>query len=267
MLRALLDRNPGLDPSRIDDVWFGNANGAGEENRNVARMAVLLAGMATSVPASTVNRLCGSGLEAVFGASRALAVGDAAVTVAGGVESMSRAPWVMLKPQTPYPRGHETMHSTTLGWRMVNPRMPEQWTVSLGESAQMLADRYGISREDQDEFALTSHLNAAKAWANGVYDNEIAQVEGAELERDETIRPDASTESLARLKPAFRSDGSVTAGNSSPLNDGAAALLLTDESGLAVVGGDPIARLCPARPAASIPTCSASGPCRRRETP
>lgn len=243
VLRALLDRNTGLDPARIDDVWFGDANAAGEDNRNVARMAVLQAGLPTSVPASTVNRLCGSGLEAVFGASRALAVGDATVAVAGGVESMSRAPWVMLKPSAPYARGHETMHSTTLGWRMVNPRMPEQWTVPLGEGAEILADRYRISREDQDEFAVSSHLNAAKAWGNGVYDEEIAQVEGAPLERDEAIRADASVMSLARLKPVFRPDGTVTAGNASPLNDGAAALLLTDETGLAVVGGDPLARL------------------------
>lgn len=243
VLRALLDRNTGLDPARIDDVWFGDANAAGEDNRNVARMAVLQAGLPTSVPASTVNRLCGSGLEAVFGASRALAVGDATVAVAGGVESMSRAPWVMLKPSAPYARGHETMHSTTLGWRMVNPRMPEQWTVPLGEGAEILADRYRISREDQDEFAVSSHLNAAKAWGNGVYDEEIAQVEGAPLERDEAIRADASVMSLARLKPVFRPDGTVTAGNASPLNDGAAALLLTDETGLAVVGGDPLARV------------------------
>ncbi len=243
ILQALLARNPGLDPARIDDIWFGNANGAGEENRNVARMAVLLAGLPTSVPASTVNRLCGSGLEAVFGASRALAVGDAAVAVAGGVESMSRAPWVMLKPATPYARGHETMHSTTLGWRMVNPKMPAQWTVALGEGAEILADRYGISREDQDEFAVSSHLDAAKAWANGVYDDEVVQVDGAPLERDEAIRPDATVASLGRLRPVFRPDGTVTAGNASPLTDGAAALLLTDETGLAVVGGEPLARV------------------------
>ncbi|MGI8699762.1 MAG: thiolase family protein [Nocardioidaceae bacterium] len=243
VVKALVARNPGLDPQRIDDVWFGDANGAGEDNRNVARMAVLLAGLPTSVPASTVNRLCGSGLEAVFSASRALAVGDAAVTIAGGVESMSRAPWVMLKPTTPYPRGHETMHSTTLGWRMVNPRMPSQWTIQLGESAEILADRYRISREAQDEFAVSSHVNAAKAWANGMYDDEVVAVEGASLERDESIRPDSSMEALAKLKPVFRSDGTVTAGNASPLNDGAAALLLTDETGLAMVGGEPLARV------------------------
>ncbi len=243
VVKALVARNPGLDPQRIDDVWFGDANGAGEDNRNVARMAVLLAGLPTSVPASTVNRLCGSGLEAVFSASRALAVGDAAVTIAGGVESMSRAPWVMLKPTTPYPRGHETMHSTTLGWRMVNPRMPSQWTIQLGESAEILADRYRISREAQDEFAVSSHVNAAKAWANGMYDDEVVAVEGASLERDESIRPNSSMEALAKLKPVFRSDGTVTAGNASPLNDGAAALLLTDETGLAMVGGEPLARV------------------------
>ena len=243
VLRALIDRNPGLDPARVDDVWFGDANAAGEDNRNVARMAVLLAGWPTSVPASTVNRLCGSGLEALFGASRAVAVGDASLAVAGGVESMTRAPWVVLKPSTAYPRGHETMHSTTLGWRMTNPRMPSPWTIALGESAEILAERYGISREAQDEFAVASHLKAAKAWDNGVYDDEVVRVDGAALVRDEGIRPDSSIAALARLKPVFRADGTVTAGNASPLNDGAAALLIGDETGLAAVGGEPLARV------------------------
>ncbi len=243
VLRALIDRNPGLDPARVDDVWFGDANAAGEDNRNVARMAVLLAGWPTSVPASTVNRLCGSGLEALFGASRAVAVGDASLAVAGGVESMTRAPWVVLKPSTAYPRGHETMHSTTLGWRMTNPRMPSPWTIALGESAEILAERYGISRESQDEFAVASHLKAAKAWDNGVYDDEVVRVDGAALVRDEGIRPDSSIAALARLKPVFRADGTVTAGNASPLNDGAAALLIGDETGLAAVGGEPLARV------------------------
>jgi acetyl-CoA acetyltransferase family protein len=243
VLRALLHRNPGIEPSRIDDVWLGDANGAGEDNRNVARMAVLLAGLPTSVPASTVNRLCGSGLEAVFGASRAIAVGDATLAIAGGVESMSRAPWVLLKPDTPYPRGHETLHSTTLGWRMVNPQMPPQWTVALGEGAEILADRYRIGREEQDAFAVQSHRRAAAAWAGGMYDDEIVQVEGASLDRDEAIRADSSQEALARLRPVFRSDGTVTAGNASPLNDGAAALLLGNESALAAAGTQPIARV------------------------
>ena len=243
VLRALLDRNPGVDPGRIDDVWFGDANAAGEDNRNVARMAVLLAGLPTSVPASTVNRLCGSGLEAVFGASRAIAVGDASIAVAGGVESMTRAPWVVLKPGSPYSRAPETMHSTTLGWRMVNPEMPPQWTVALGEGAEILADRYGISRDAQDEFAVASHLRAAAAWDAGVYDDEVVPVDGVALDRDEGIRADSSVEALARLRPVFRPEGTVTAGNSSPLNDGAAALLLTNESGLRSTGGEPLARV------------------------
>jgi acetyl-CoA acetyltransferase family protein len=243
VLRALLDRSPALEPGRIGDVWFGDANGAGEDNRNVARMAVLLAGLPTSVPASTVNRLCGSGMEAVFGASRAIAVGDASVAVAGGVESMSRAPWVMLKPASPYPRAHETMHSTTLGWRMVNPKMPPPWTIALGESAEILAERYAISREAQDAFAVESHRKASAAWDRGVYDDEIAPVDGVSLGRDEGIRADSSVEALARLKPVFRPDGTVTAGNASPLNDGAAALLLTSETSLATLGAEPLARV------------------------
>ena len=154
VVRGLLARAPDLDPARIDDVLFGNANGAGEDNRNVARMAVLLAGLPTSVPAATVNRLCGSSLDAAMQASRAIETGDAALVLVGGVESMSRAPWVLLKPERAYPRGHETLHSTTLGWRMVNPEMPEQWTISLGESTEKLAGIYGITREAQDEFAV-----------------------------------------------------------------------------------------------------------------
>lgn len=156
---------------------------------------------------------------------------------------MSRAPWVMLKPGTPYARGHETMHSTTLGWRMVNPSMPPQWTISLGESAELLADRYRISRQAQDTFAMRSHHNAAKAWANGLYDDEVIQVPGAFVERDESVRADSSLEALAKLKPVFRKDGTVTAGNASPLNDGAAAVLLADETGLAMIGGEPLARV------------------------
>ncbi len=239
----LLERHPGLDPTRIDDVWFGDANGAGEDNRDVARMALLLAGLPTSVPGSTVNRLCGSGLEAVIGASRAVAVGDASIAVAGGVESMSRAPWVLLKPDTSYARGHQQMWSTTIGWRMVNPCMPKLWTVALGEGAEILADRYAISREDQDAFAVRSHRNAARAWDAGVYADEIVTVDGVDLERDEGIRPDSSVDKLARLSPVFRPDGTVTAGNASPLNDGAAALLIGDEAAAASIGVDPLARI------------------------
>jgi acetyl-CoA acetyltransferase family protein len=242
-LRGLLARHPDLDPARIDDVWFGDANAAGEDNRNVARMAVLLAGLPTSVPGSTVNRLCGSGLEAVFGASRAVAVGDADIAVAGGVESMSRAPWVMLKPDTPFARGHEQLWSTTIGWRMINPAMPKEWTVALGEGAEILADRYEISREAQDEFAVASHQNAARAWDEGVYADQVVPVDGVDLDRDEGIRPDSSVDKLARLKPVFRPDGTVTAGNSSPLNDGAATLLVASEAGIESLEIEPLAQV------------------------
>jgi acetyl-CoA acetyltransferase family protein len=240
-LRSLADRVPSLDPAEVDDVWFGDANGAGEDNRDVARMAVLLAGFPTSVPGVTVNRLCGSGLEAVIAADRAIAVGDASIAVAGGVESMSRAPWVVAKPDVPYARGHETLHSTTLGWRMVNPRMPEAWTVALGEGAELLADRYGITREEQDAFALRSHRRAASAWDGGRFDDELTAVEG--LDRDETIRPDTTAEQLARLRPSFRPSGTVTAGNASPLADGAAVLLLADEAAAGRLGRDPLGRI------------------------
>ncbi|MFI9384462.1 thiolase family protein [Kutzneria sp. NPDC052558] len=242
-LKSLLARNPGLDPARVDDVVLGDANGAGEDNRDVARMATLLAGLPVSVPGSTVNRLCGSGMEAVIGASRAVAVGDASICVAGGVESMTRAPWVLPKPDHAFDRAHETLHSTTLGWRMVNPLMPEQWTVSLGEATEILADKHGIGREAQDAFAAGSHHKAAAAWEKGVFADEIVPAPGAELERDETIRPDTSVEKLARLKPAFRPDGTITGGNASPLNDGAAALLIADQAGIDSFGGRPLARI------------------------
>ena len=239
-IAELVARHPRLEP---DDVILGDTNGAGEDNRNVGRMAVLLAGLPTSVPATSVNRLCGSGLEAAIDASRAVSVGDASLLIAGGVESMSRAPWVMLKPDKPYPRAHETLHSTTLGWRMVNPNMPEQWTVALGEGAEILAERFEISREEQDEFALKSHQRAAAAWDNGVYVDEIVPVPDTDLQRDEGIRPDSSMEKLGKLKPVFREDGTVTAGNSSPLNDGAAALFIGDEKGAQKLGREPLARI------------------------
>jgi acetyl-CoA acetyltransferase family protein len=241
-LRALLDRAPSLDPAQIDDVVLGNANGAGEDNRNVARMAVLLAGLPTSVPGATVNRLCASSLEAAIHAYRAIAVGDASVVVAGGVESMTRAPWVLLKPPKGFPAGHETLHSTTLGWRMVNPNMPEQWTISLGASAEKLAGMYEVTREEQDAFALRSHQLAARAYDEGVM-REVVPVAGVDLERDEGIRTDTSMEKLAKLKPAFVPGGTVTAGNSSPLNDGAAMLLLGDEAAGERIGRAPIARV------------------------
>jgi acetyl-CoA acetyltransferase family protein len=240
---TLAERSPQLDPARIDDVVFGNANGAGEENRDVARMAVLLAGLPVEVPGATVNRLCGSGMEAAIEAYRSIAVGDASVCIAGGVESMSRAPWVVQKPEKGFQRTDQAMVSTTLGWRLINPEMPEEWTASLGEGAELLAREYDISREAQDEFAVESHRRAAAAWDRGAYDDEVVDLDGVELERDEPIRPDTSVEKLAKLKPAFRQDGSVTAGNASPLNDGAAALLLADEAGVEAIGREPLARI------------------------
>ncbi|MFI1305114.1 thiolase family protein [Streptomyces sioyaensis] len=244
VLKALVDRTPDLDPARIDDVCFGDANGAGEDNRNVARMAVLLAGLPVTVPGMTVNRLCGSGLEAVIQAARAIAHGDARIAVAGGVESMSRAPYVLRKPERAFPAGHQEMFSSTLGWRMVNSRMRPEWTVALGEGAELIADRYGITREQQDVFALASHQKAVRAWQEGAYDAEVVPLPEVDLLRDETIREGSSLESLSKLKPVFRAaGGTVTAGNSSPLNDGAAALLLVDEEGLRATGREPLARI------------------------
>src|SRR3954464_2785907 len=238
VVRSILDRTK-IDPERINDVMFGNANGAGEDNRDVARMAVLLAGLPTSVPGTTINRLCGSSLDAAMQASRAVETGDADLILVGGVESMSRAPWVLLKPEKGFPAGAQTLHSTTLGWRMVNPQMPEQWTISLGESAEKLAGMYDISREAQDAFALRSHTNAAKAWDDGFYEGWVVPVPDTELQRDEGIRADSSMEKLAKLKPAFVKNGTVTAGNSSPLNDGASAVLIGSEK----TGLTPLARI------------------------
>ncbi|MEV5012324.1 thiolase family protein [Streptomyces sp. NPDC056159] len=250
-LRELVNRTPELEPARIDDIYLGNANGAGEENRNVARMAALLAGLPTSVPGVTVNRLCASGLEAVIQAARAIAVGDASVAIAGGVESMTRAPYVLPKSDKAFPAGHTGLYSTTLGWRMVNPRMNPEWTIPLGESAELIAEKHKISREQQDEFALHSHQKAAKARAEGLFDAELAPVpipqrtgDPVVFGADESVRPDASLGAMAKLKPSFRTEnGTVTAGNASPLNDGAAALLLTDEEGLKATGREPLARI------------------------
>ena len=251
-IRELLARTPDLDPARIEDVYVGNANGAGEENRNVGRMAALLAGLPTTVPGVTVNRLCASGLEAVIQAARAIALGDASVALAGGVESMTRAPYVLPKSDRPFPAGHTELYSTTLGWRMVNPKMAPQWTIPLGESAELIAEKHKISREQQDEFALASHQKAARAQADGLFDAEIAPVpvpqrkgDPVAFGADECVRPDASLAAMARLKPSFREEnGTVTAGNASPLNDGAAALLLVDEEGLKATGREPLARVC-----------------------
>ncbi|MCW2771492.1 MAG: pcaF [Aeromicrobium sp.] len=242
-LTGLLAKAPGLAPERIGDVVWGNANGAGEDNRNVGRMAVLLAGLPTSVPATTINRLCGSSLDAAMAASRVIETGDADIVVAGGVESMTRAPWVLPKPSRAYPAGDTTAVSTTLGWRLVNERMPKEWTVSLGECNEQLQERFGISRERQDEFAARSHALADAAWTAGFYEDLVFPVDGADLARDESIRPGTTTEKLGGLRPAFRPDGSITAGNASPLNDGASALLLGSEAAASVIGLEPIARI------------------------
>jgi acetyl-CoA acyltransferase len=267
VLTRLAARHAGFDPARIDEVFLGAANQAGEDNRNVARMASLLAGWPTSVPGATVNRLCGSSVEAVIQASRAIEVGDAELIVAGGVESMSRAPWVLPKPSRPYPAGNETLFSTTLGWRLTNPRMPKKWTIALGESAELLADRYDISREEQDAFAALSHRRAAEAWDAGIYDREIVGVDGVDLARDENIRPDASTASLAPLTPSFRPEGTVTAGNASPLTDGASALLVGSEAAGAILGGaEPLARIVSRASAGNDPDVFGIAPVAAAET-
>ena len=242
-LRAVLDKAPSLDPGAVDEVVWGDANGAGEDNRNVGRMAVLLSGLPVSIPASTVNRLCGSSLDAAMSASRMVETGDARIVVAGGVESMTRAPWVLPKPAKGFPAGDVTAVSTTLGWRLVNDRMPKEWTVSLGESNEQLAEALGISRDRQDAFAALSHQRAAAAWSDGFYDDLVVPVPGVDLSRDESIRDDSTAESLARLKPSFRVDGSITPGNASPLNDGAAALLIGDVGAGDGLGLEPLARI------------------------
>src|SRR6185369_2158281 len=242
-IRGVLAKAPGLDPERIGDVVWGCANQAGEDNRNVGRMAVLLAGLPVSVPATTINRLCGSSLDAAMMASRTIESGDADVVVAGGVESMTRAPWVLPKPARAFPAGNVTAVSTTLGWRLVNERMPADWTVSLGEANEQLRDKFSISRERQDAFAARSHQLAAAAWDAGFYDPLVVAVPGADLARDESIRPGSTPETLAGLKPSFRPDGTITAGNASPLNDGASALLLGSEAAADRIGRAPVARV------------------------
>ena len=242
-LSGALSRLGDVDLERIDDVVWGCANQAGEDNRNVGRMAALLAGLPTSVPATTVNRLCGSSLDAAMAASRTVEVGDADVVVAGGVESMTRAPWVLPKPARAFPAGDVTAVSTTLGWRLVNDRMPAEWTVSLGEANEMLAERHGISRERQDEFAALSHVLADRAWADGFYDDLTVPVPGVDLTRDEAVRPGSTAGKLAALKPAFRPDGTITAGNASPLNDGASAVVLGSEAAADLLGRTPLARV------------------------
>jgi acetyl-CoA acetyltransferase family protein len=236
----MMKRHPDLDPEQIDDVIFGDVNQAGEDNRNVGRMAVLLAGLPTSVPASTVNRLCGSSLDAAMQASRAVETGDASCVLVGGVESMSRAPMVLMKSEKPFDSGDQTLHGTTLGWRIVNPQMPSQWTISLGACTEKLAAIHNVTREQQDVFAERSHRLTARAWDEGFYDPWVIPVPGTDLTEDETLRRTTTVEKLATLKPAFIKDtGTVTAGNSSSLNDGASAVLIGDDS----VPGEPLARI------------------------
>jgi acetyl-CoA acetyltransferase family protein len=240
VMRASVERT-GIDPSRIEDVIFGDANQAGEDNRNVARFGALLAGFPTTVPGATVNRLCGSSVEAVIQGSRAIEAGDADIILAGGVESMSRAPFVVEKSSKPWPAvGNQTMWNTSIGWRMTNPALPHEWTISNGQSAEKLAQIYGISRDAQDAFALRSHALAARAWEDGAYAGEIVQVDGHELAMDEGIRVDTTLEKLGGLRALFAKDGTVTAGNSSSINDGASAILLAGEG---VLEGDPLARI------------------------
>ncbi len=249
-IRAVVERT-GVEPERIADVYFGAANQSGEDNRDVARMAALLAGLPASVPGATVNRLCASGLEAVNAASRAVKLGEGDFYLAGGVESMSRAPWVVAKPERGLPRGEQTMHDTTLGWRLINPKMAELGvsTESMGETAENVAERYGISREDQDAFALRSHQRAVAAAEKGLLAEEIVPIEARQgretvtVETDEGPRADASLEKLAGLRPVFREGGSVTAGNASTLNDGAACLLIASEAGAERLGTEPLARV------------------------
>jgi 3-oxoadipyl-CoA thiolase len=235
VLREVVDRI-GLDPGEVEDVIFGCANQAGEDNRNVARMGLLLAGFPVEVPGQTVNRLCGSGMQATIAAAREIQSGGAEVVIAGGVESMTRSPWVMAKPGGGYPRGPQTAYDTSLGWRLVNPRMAELYgTLQMGETAERVAAKYEVSREEQDQFALRSHQRAIAAQKAGRLDAELVPVaipqrkgEPVTVSADEGPREDSSLESLGRLKPVFQADGTVTAGNASPLNDGASALVLME---------------------------------------
>ncbi|MEA0737868.1 3-oxoadipyl-CoA thiolase [Xanthomonas campestris pv. campestris] len=267
-IAALLARHPQLDPAAIDDVYLGCANQAGEDNRNVARMSVLLAGLPSSVPGSTVNRLCGSGLEAVGIAARGIRAGELELALAGGVESMSRAPWVMGKAESAFARTQH-LHDTTMGWRFINPRLEATYGVELmGETAENVAQRYAISRDDQDAFALRSQQRTAAAQAAGFFDDEITAVavagrkggEGVQVMRDEHPRADASAEALARLKPVFRQPGTVTAGNAAGLNDGAASLLLASARALHLHGLTPRARVLGFASAGVEPTYMGIGP-------
>jgi len=267
VVAAAVERS-GIDPALIDDVVLGNANGAGEENRNVARMAALLAGLPVEVAGQTINRLCGSGLQAVNSAAHAIMVGDGDVMVAGGVESMTRAPIVALKAESAFQRGAPQVADTTLGWRFVNPRLEAMYpAIPLGETAELVAERWGVSREDQDAFALLSQQRAAAAIASGRFDDQLVTVtipqRGAEpivVDRDEHPRADTTAEGLATLKPAFREDGSVTAGNASGINDGAAALVLVEAGRARALGLRPLARVVSTAVAGVDPSVMGMGP-------
>ena len=265
-LRALVERTQ-LDPATIDDVLLGCTNQAGEDNRNVARMASLLAGFPIEVPGQTVNRLCASGLQAVNSAHHAIAADEGDVFVAGGVESMSRAPFVMLKPEEGYPRGVPETADTVLGWRFVNPRMNEHWTVSLGETAEIVAAEFGVTRDAQDAFAAESQRRAGEAMTQGRFDAELTAVEVpgrkgsvTRVDRDEHPRPGTTVEQLARLRPVFRRDGTVTAGNASGLNDGAAALLVVSSARAEAMGMRPLARIVATAVAGVEPQRMGMGP-------
>jgi 3-oxoadipyl-CoA thiolase len=265
-ISALIERS-GVDPAAIDDVILGCTNQAGEDNRNVARMAGLLAGLPVSVPGRTVNRLCGSGLQAVNDAFHAIRAGEGDAFVAGGVESMSRAPWVMMKPADGWPRGAPRTEDSVLGWRFVNPAMPGRWTVGLGETAEVVADRYGVGREAQDAFALESQRRAAAAQAKGAFDAELVPVEVPQRRGpalvvgvDEHPRPDLTAEQLAKLRPVFREGGTVTAGNSSGLNDGSAALLVVSDEFAKANGLKPLAVLVSSAVAGVEPDMMGIGP-------
>src|SRR6476659_1642577 len=268
VIAATVERS-GVDPERIVDVYFGAANQSGEDNRDVARMAALLAGLPQSVPGATVNRLCASGLEAVNCAARAVKVGEGDFYLAGGVESMSRAPWVVGKPEQGLARGPQTMQDTALGWRFVNPHMAELGvsTESMGETGENVAERYGISREDQDAFGLRSHQRAVAAAERGVFAEEIVPIEAPAgrretvlVEADEGPRPDASLEKMTKLRPVFREGGTVTAGNASTLNDGAACMLIASEKGVEELGVEPLARVLAGGVAGVDPAYMGIGP-------
>jgi 3-oxoadipyl-CoA thiolase len=267
VVRAAVERNE-LDPAAVDEVYMGNANGAGEENRNVARMAALLAGLPVEVAGQTINRLCGSGLQALNSAAHAILAGDAHVVVAGGVESMTRAPLVLLKAERAYQRGAPEVADTTLGWRFVNPRLDAAYPVaSLGETAENVAQRWGVSREEQDDFALRSQQRAGAAIGAGRFDGQMVPVtipqpggEAIVVSRDEAPRPDTTAAGLAALRPAFREGGTVTAGNSSGINDGAAALLLVEAARARQLGLRPLARVVSTAVAGVDPSLMGMGP-------